>query len=183
MTLQGKDYAQVKDRIIQFRSECPNGLIETHPLIQENGQILFKARILKDKSNPDSAEATGHALGDSKAVKGFEKLETIAVGRALALLGYGSDGEIASSDEMEEFYEHKEQQHQDYILEMTERLACASTIEELKEVWGTVDGTARVELESLKEQRKKDLSNDNTKIRQPRTVATSPKGKDNGVTA
>lgn len=158
ISLQGKDYAQVKDRIKEFRSDCPNGLIETTPTIQEDGQVLFKARILKDKADQNSAEATGHAIGQNKGVKAFEKLETIAVGRALALLGYASDGEIASSEEMEEFNKYQEEKHQEYILEMTERLNSCSTIDELKEVWGLVDGSSRKELETLKEQRKKQIN-------------------------
>ena len=103
ISLQGKDYAQVKDRMNEFREANPRGLIETTPTIMPDGSIMFKARVLKDKADETSAESTGHALGANKGTKAFEKLETIAVGRALALLGYGSDGAIASSDEMEEF--------------------------------------------------------------------------------
>ena len=158
ISLQGKDYAQVKDRIKEFRTDCPNGLIETNPTIMEDGQVLFKARILKDKSDPSSAEASGHAIGQNKGIKAFEKLETIAVGRALALLGYASDGEIASSEEMEEFNKYQEEKRQEYILEMTEKICSASTIDELKEVWATIDGTVRKELETLKEQRKKQIN-------------------------
>lgn len=83
-----KAYAQVKDRLKEFRTDCPNGLVETTPTITDT-HIIFKARILKDKSDPASAEATGHSMGEVKGDKGkvFEKQETIAVGRALALLG------------------------------------------------------------------------------------------------
>ena len=44
----GADYAQVKDRLNEFRNDNPRGLIETVPTIQPDGQIMFKARILKD---------------------------------------------------------------------------------------------------------------------------------------
>jgi len=103
ISLQGKDYAQVKDRMNEFREDNVRGLIETIPTFLPDNIIMFKARILKDKADETSAEATGHAMGANKGLKAFEKLETIAVGRALALLGYGSDGAIASSEEMEEF--------------------------------------------------------------------------------
>jgi hypothetical protein len=103
ISLQGKDYAQVKDRMNEFREANPRGLIETTPTLLPDNTIMFKARILKDKADETSAEATGHAMVANKGLKAFEKLETIAVGRALALLGYGSDGAIASSEEMEEF--------------------------------------------------------------------------------
>ena len=85
--LKGKEYATVPTRIKEFRQDCPNGLIETKPVI-ENGQVLFTARILKDKSNPNSGEAIGHAIGKITADKAFEKIETISIGRALAILGY-----------------------------------------------------------------------------------------------
>lgn len=129
--LQGKQYAQVKDRVKEFRQDNPSGLIETTPTIQADGQILFKARILKDKSDETSAEASGHAMGKSGTAKAFEKLETIAVGRALALLGYASDGEIASSEEMEEFMMHKVEKRQDAI----DYLRATTDLVQLKEVF------------------------------------------------
>ena len=107
MDIKGNEYAKVAERVKQFREDCPNGLIETKPEIREDGQIMFSVRILKDKSDTNSAEGTGHSLGKAVGDKAFEKLETIAVGRALAMLGYMSSGEIASSEEMEEFNAYK----------------------------------------------------------------------------
>lgn len=140
---QGRDYAQVSDRLKVFREECPNGLIETEPIIQDDGQILFKARILKDKNRPESGEATGHALGKDEKTKSFEKLETVAVGRALALLGYMASGEIASSDEMAEFMAYKEEKINDVI----DTFKAAETIEDLKRAFmdaGTLIAEKRV---------------------------------------
>lgn len=136
MDLQGKRYAQVKDRLVQFRNENPNGLIETTPTIMEDGKIMFKTRIVKDKSDVNSAEATGHALGNNSKSKDFEKLETISVGRALALLGYATDGEIASSDEMEEFHAFKDEKIEKAIKTMQK----VKTIDELKEIFTSLGG-------------------------------------------
>lgn len=122
------DYAYVADRLKQFREDCPNGLIETSPTIREDGQLMFTARILKDKKKPESAEATGHALGKNSGAKAFEKLETQAVGRALALLGYLASGEIASADEMQDFYEYRDAQVQMAI----DLLTGSESIDELK---------------------------------------------------
>jgi hypothetical protein len=139
MELKGNQYARVKDRLQEFRSANPNALIETTPVMQPDGSIIFKARILTDKSNPTSAEATGHALGTNKGEKAqdkiFEKLETIAVGRALALLGYASDGEIASSDEMEEFLASKQEKLDALVLECTESIQNCETVDALKTYW------------------------------------------------
>lgn len=157
--LKGKAYAQVKDRLQQFRQECPHGLIETAPTIQPDGSLLFKARILKDKGDAASPEATRHAFGKATGEKAFEKLETIAVGRALALLGYAADGEIASSEEMEEFLAHKSDVENRLLATMTKRLEGAKNHEELKTVWASVPGTLRVQLQPLKDQLKSTYAN------------------------
>lgn len=131
INLKGNEYAQVSDRIKAFREENPNGLIETSPQLDDENRIMFTARIVKNKEKPESAEATGHALGENKGAKAFEKLETIAVGRALAMLGYMGSGEVASSEEMQEFYEYKDNQ----INRAVERIEQASDIDELKKIF------------------------------------------------
>ncbi len=152
--LKGNDYAQVKERVKEFRKDCPNGLIETKPKIQADGSILFKATVIRDKSDPASAEATGHAIGNSKADKAFEKLETIAVGRALAFLGFGADGEIASAEEMEEFLEFQKDKKEELLLLSKEKMGEAKNLDELKKVWADIPIVAKNELEGLKERLK-----------------------------
>lgn len=164
ISLQGKEYAQVKDRLKEFRENCPNGKIETSFQMQGE-QVAFKAYVLKDKSDSSSADATGHAIGPNKGLKAFEKLETIAVGRALALLGYSTDGEIASSDEMEEFLSYQESKREIYINDLTERINEAKTLNELKDIWATIDGSYRVELLPIKDAKKKEI-NENSKVRE-----------------
>lgn len=127
----GAEYAYVADRLKQFREDCPNGLIETTPKLLDDGKVMFTARILKDKNKPESAEATGHALGPNKNPKDFEKVETQAVGRGLALLGYLASGEIASAEEMEDFLAYQETRLEEAI----EALEAAETIEELKNIF------------------------------------------------
>lgn len=149
---QVKKYARVADRLMEFRTANPSALIETTPTIQPDGQILFKARILKDKANESSGEATGHALGENKGTKAFEKLETIAVGRALALLGYAADGEIASSEEMEEFEAYKKNKLDELVLAMTEKLDSVKTLDELKAVWVDMPIEAKTVLSEKKDE-------------------------------
>lgn len=157
MKVSGGDYAKVKDRMLEFRQENPRGLIETTPTIAED-HIIFKARILKDKEDPNSAEATGHSMGKGTGAKVFEKQETIAVGRALAFLGYGASGEIASSEEMEEFEEYKQQQFMEAMEEKSEQIESAKTIDELKEVWTKCNAPLQKALYDLKERKKEELS-------------------------
>jgi len=124
--LQGKQYAQVKDRVKAFREENPKGKIETS-FSSLGDQVVLKAEITKE----DGSLATGQAMGSVKESKAFEKLESIAVGRALALLGYLADGEIASSDEMEEFIEYKNTKRMDAITQLKD----CKTLEELKKTF------------------------------------------------
>lgn len=115
------DYAKVVDRLNEFRSEHPRSKILTNHKVTEDGNVIFKAYLWKDKTeflellkggadsatallSADSEGTSEHAKDDEKK---FEKLETIAVGRALALLGYAGSGEIASTEEMEEFENFK----------------------------------------------------------------------------
>ncbi len=135
----GADYAKVADRIKLFREQNPNGLIETTPTITGT-MIMFKARILKDKSDVNSGEASGHAMLENKGQKAFEKVESIAVGRALALLGYMASGEIASSEEMEEFNDYKEQQRLEKIQELIEQAEQIKSKEELRKFFGENKG-------------------------------------------
>lgn len=173
--LKGKDYAQVKDRIIEFRTDNPNGLIETTPTIRPDGQVMFKARILKDKGEANSAESTGHSLGANKGDKEFEKLETIAVGRALALLGYSSSGEIASSEEMEEFEDYKQSKHVEMIAAMLEKLENCSSLGELKQVWADMPLEAKTALESTKDEIKAKLSEVKPVVTNKTLVKRAPK--------
>jgi len=153
--LKGNDYAKVAERVKEFREDCPRGLIKTRPIIRKDGSILFKASILKDKSDPNSAEATGHAMGENKGAKAFEKLETIAVGRALAMLGYGADGEIASAEEMEEFTEFKKVRLEEILRDAREKLEGVKNLDELKSMWSDLPIEAKNGLGELKDDLKK----------------------------
>lgn len=155
------EHAKVKDRLKAFWEENPNGKIETKPTIMDAGRVMFSCSILRDKSNLESREATAHALGNIADEKSFEKLETISVGRALALLGYATDGEIVSSEEMEEFIEYQKQKKQEAIQEAIEKLGDAKTKEELQTVWKSLGSIIREkEVEDYKNEMKVKL-NDN----------------------
>ncbi len=155
------EYAKVNDRLLEFRQENPKGSIVTSFQLVTD-RIIFKSHIVKDRGDNTSAEATGHATGkDDGTEKVFEKLETIATGRALALLGYGAKGEIASSEEMEEFQEYQQEKHAEMIMEITEQLDNATTLMELGEVWASIDGAYKKEVESFKNSKKEKLNESN----------------------
>ena len=118
INLKGNDYATVPQRLKQFRQDNPRSIVETKPEFMPDGTVVFSARIVKDKADESSAEATGHSYGKLGESKAFEKLETIATGRALALLGYLNNGQVATTEEMEEFESYKAEQFESVMDEI-----------------------------------------------------------------
>lgn len=152
------EHAKVKDRLKAFWEQNPNGKIETSSsMMGEN--VVFKTFILADKGNASSREATGHALGKLGGDKDYEKLETISVGRALALLGYATDGEVASMEEMQDFMEYQKQKKEEFIQACKEKLEDVKSLEELKAVWASLSIEAKKELEGLKTELKNKYAN------------------------
>src|SRR6266852_2291800 len=107
------DYLPVQWRIVWFRSECPNGTLETEPLQidldRETEEEGFAWNEEKRRSEKVIKRANGFALFRAVAKNGrggigtgtksekaasfpdfIEKAETGAQGRALAALGYGT---------------------------------------------------------------------------------------------
>jgi hypothetical protein len=93
----GVEYAKVADRLLEFHEDVSECSIETTVEFKE-GWVLAGAKV----SSPRGV-FTGHSLGEAKGKKALEKMETIAVGRALAFAGYAASGDIASFEEMEMF--------------------------------------------------------------------------------
>lgn len=149
MQLSGNDYAKVAERLKLFREDFQKSKTETDHTYLEDGSVEFKAWLWKDKAEymdliksgvtdrdvlRSTADADGDAKGQPTDKKAFEKLQTIAVGRALANLGYLGSGDIASFEEMEEFNKFKEQQQQDEINHAVEQIMAAKSNEELNKV-------------------------------------------------
>jgi hypothetical protein len=96
MNLKGKDYLQVAYRIVWFREEEPQSGIETKYLILEADRAVCQATITRD----GKVVAMATKSEDRKGFADFiEKSETGAIGRALALLGYGTQFTLPDLDE------------------------------------------------------------------------------------
>jgi hypothetical protein len=88
-------YLQVKDRMIWARREHPDLRVETDCIRLDEKIAVFKATVgfaLDEESYHREVFGTGHG---SETPQGFppgyiEKAETVAIGRALAALGYGT---------------------------------------------------------------------------------------------
>lgn len=101
ISLKGKDYVQVKDRLAYFNEHYPNGQITTEVINTSTNMVTFKVTIKPDVTK--ERLFTAHSFGTVDEVKAFEKLETVAVGRCLALMGIGIIESVASADEMHRF--------------------------------------------------------------------------------
>jgi hypothetical protein len=88
LDLKGKPYLPVAERLIWFREEHPDWSIETEFLQRDGNASLAKATI----RNAEGRQiANAHKLETKSGFADFiEKSETSAVGRALALIGYGT---------------------------------------------------------------------------------------------
>ena len=132
MELQGKAYLEVKWRLVWFRQECPNGTIDTEEVVvdldreveaevptgnwipnpnrpgkkmpekmtrHDKGYARFRAVVTDGKGGRATATKSENAASFPDYI---EKAETGAVGRALAMLGYGTQ---FTGDELNE--EHR----------------------------------------------------------------------------
>jgi len=104
ISIKGKKYVQVKDRIIFFNNTFKNGSIVTVIASDDGTEIIFKAVVI-----PDVANMSRQFIGSASGVRGgagvdktsaVENAETSAVGRALAMMGIGVLESIASADEV-----------------------------------------------------------------------------------
>lgn len=173
------EYAKVADRLKEFRAANPRSKISVKHYHDEDGNLTSRAYVWKDKvefyellksgvSSQDaleSADSEGTSFMKSSQLvkeKGFEKNETIAVGRALALLGYAASGEIASSEEMEEF----ERYQADKIIEArsvaTGKINQAKSIADLQQIWMSLTKEQRLDktIQQAKDARKEELNNE-----------------------
>lgn len=86
--LKGKQYLQVMWRLVWFREEKPLWNIETHLEQLTENHAVFSAKICDENG---IQKASGYGSESVKDFRDFiEKAETKAIGRALAMLGYGT---------------------------------------------------------------------------------------------
>jgi hypothetical protein len=85
--VSGSDYLEVRWRVLWFRTEHPDGVIDTEMTHYDGSSAVFRARV----TIPGGGSATGWGSEIYNDFRDFiEKAETKAVGRALAALGFGT---------------------------------------------------------------------------------------------
>lgn len=101
---RGADYLPVAFRLVWFRDECPDWTIQTE-LVDggyQHGYALMRA-VVSDASG--RVISTAHKVEDSTGFADFlEKAETGAIGRALAIAGYGTQfaPDISGADDSDD---------------------------------------------------------------------------------
>lgn len=99
--LKGKDYLQVAHRLQWFNEAADNFDIQTEVIKFESDESVVRAVIsVLDKDGKVVRRASATKREDSKGFADhLEKAETGACGRALAMLGYGTQFAVADLDE------------------------------------------------------------------------------------
>ena len=106
--IQGKNYAEVNQRIKAFRMVYPTGAILTNMKKDENGICVFTATAGYYTEGGERFIPLGTGTAYEKENANFinktsyiENCETSAVGRALGMCGFGIDTSVSSADEVQ----------------------------------------------------------------------------------
>lgn len=99
---KGKFYADVAGRVQAFRELCPNGSISTEVVRLDGDMCVIKATVCDEEGR---VLGTGHAYERESSTQinrtsFIENCETSAVGRALGMIGIGSETSMATAEEM-----------------------------------------------------------------------------------
>ena len=100
--VNGKQYAEVNQRIKAFRQLYPCGSIETEILSCENGVVMMRSTV-RDDEGKILGTGTAYEKESSSYINKtsyVENCETSAVGRALGMCGIGIDTSAASAEEV-----------------------------------------------------------------------------------
>jgi len=115
ISIHGKEYVLVNERLDEFLSENPKATVETILAKQDAmtdtatgdmcNQYVVQAKIIPNPLEEPEVYYTGYAEerdnnGFINKTSALENAETSALGRALAFAGYGSAQSIASGEEV-----------------------------------------------------------------------------------
>ncbi len=104
VSIKGKNYIPVNERLKYFREHLPAYSLRTELVLVDAEQALIKA-IIRDEKDRIVSEGTSYERADNKSsmvniTSHVENAETSAWGRALGNLGIGIDASVASADEV-----------------------------------------------------------------------------------
>ena len=102
ISIKGKDYVPVNERVKEFRTKYPELRVLTELVSLDENSVVMKATVSDMEGN---VLANGYAQEDRGSsninkTSYVENCETSAVGRALGMFGIGIDASMASADEV-----------------------------------------------------------------------------------
>ena len=97
INLKGKEYCEVKERVVAYRKVYPDGIIQTEVTWQDN-YVVCKATVT---DNIPTSIADGYARELLSKPFALENCQTSAIGRALGFAGFGISTSIATAEDME----------------------------------------------------------------------------------
>lgn len=189
MTLSGNEYAKVAERLRLFRNDFPHSKTESAYEFEPDKTVTFTVWVWKEKADllelmkggvtdkeilRSSADANGTAKSRGEIGvkdKDFEKLETVALGRALGMLGYLASGEIASFEEQQEFEKFRKQQQENAVKDAVASFAKAKTLDELKRAFVATKMMENPLVVAAKDKRKSELTK-GQKAEPPKPITT-----------
>lgn len=100
--VKSKKYAMVVSRVQAFRSICPNGTIDTTVIDLDDEHVAVQAKVYDENDHLLASGTAEEVKGASQINQAsyVENCETSAVGRALGMLGIGSEENMASAEEV-----------------------------------------------------------------------------------
>ena len=102
--IQGKDYIQVHERVMEFHRRHENGKIVTELIKFDEKHVVTKTIAIPDVDKPDrfftglACEKVGGSFINKTSA--LENCETSSVGRAVGFLNIGIDTSVASYEEV-----------------------------------------------------------------------------------
>ena len=106
--IHGKQYATVAHRLMSFRKLYPTGQILTTLQCDDCEKVIMKSIIILD--GLEIATGWAEEVRDSSPINktsALENCETSAIGRALAIAGFDTSGQIASAEEVKSAIEQQ----------------------------------------------------------------------------
>lgn len=138
MKIRGKEYMEVKDRVMVFRKNHPSWALITE-IIENNestGSVIFKV-IIEDEVGRIRGTGHAHEFKEDKTsmvnkTSHLENCETSAIGRALASIGIGIESSYATYDEVKIAIDKGERPEKDNSVSTESKVAKKSSVKVIK---------------------------------------------------
>jgi hypothetical protein len=155
VNIRGKEYQTVALRVQKFRETHPTWSITTHIEDRADDYVVMSAEI---RNEEERLIATGHAeeFRKSSQINGtsaLENCETSAIGRALALAGFGGT-EFASANEVQNAIHQQTNKPHPRRAALEVAFKAVDSMASLQALWGNLSAEDKEISVDLKDQAK-----------------------------